>query len=296
MVLYIRIKHILKNIVNYVFFITICYFFFLVLEVTSLAPFRIPTDSMMPAIQPGDHICVEKWSLGARIFKIWKCRRGTEVDIHRLPALGNLKRNDVIVFNFPYYERWDSMCIDWKRYYVKRCVALPGDTFSIRDGMYRVNGYDGTLGNVEAQEDLYHLLRRCRKPSDFVSFRAYPLNDTIPWTIKDFGPFYIPKKGTAITMNPHNAILYRNVIEWEQKKSLYIKGDSILLGDSLITDYRFKENYYFTTGDNVMNSQDSRYWGLLPEPFIVGRAIYIWKSVNPVTEKIRWDRIMKRIK
>ena len=76
---------------------------------------------------------------------------------------------------------------------------------------------------------------------------------------------------------------------------LYIKGDSILSGDSLITDYRFKENYYFTTGDNVMNSQDSRYWGLLPEPFIVGRAIYIWKSVHPVTEKVRWDKIMKRI-
>ena len=267
----------------------------LVMELTSITSFSIPTDSMTPTLIPGDCILVEKWTLGGRIFDIYEAAAGKDVEIKRLPALGKIERNDVIVFNFPYYERWDSMCIDWKRYYVKRCVALPGDTFSIRDGMYRVNGYDGTLGNVEAQEDLYHLLRRCRKPSDFVSFRAYPLNDTIPWTIKDFGPFYIPKKGTAITMNPHNAILYRNVIEWEQKKSLYIKGDSILLGDSLITDYRFKENYYFTTGDNVMNSQDSRYWGLLPEPFIVGRAIYIWKSVHPVTEKVRWDRIMKRI-
>ena len=289
------LKRIYSWIVSLMMILGAYYLFRYGLEVTSLTSFRIPTDSMTPAIQPGDHILVEKWSLGARIFKFWECRRGTEVDIHRLPALGRLNRNDVIVFNFPYCERWDSMGIDWKRYYVKRCVALPGDTFSIRDGMYRVNGYDGTLGNVEGQEDLTLLLRRCRKPSDFVSFRAYPLNDSVPWTVQEFGPFHIPKRGECIPMDVRNALLYRTAIEWEQKKAIGIKGDSILLGDSLITEYRFKENYYFTAGDHAVNSQDSRYWGLLPEPFIVGRAIRVWKSVHPYTETIRWDRVWKKV-
>lgn len=268
---------------------------FLTLQVTTLASFCIPTESMTPTLIPGDCILVEKWTMGGRIFDIYEAAAGKDVEIKRLPALGKIERNDVLVFNFPYPKSWDSLGLDVRKYYVKRCVSLPGDTFSIENVRNQISGYDKSLGNVEGQTDLKYLLERSDEDSLFVSMRAYPLNDSIPWTIKDFGPFYIPKQGTSITMNPHNAMLYRNVIEWEQKKSLYIKGDSILLGDSLITDYRFKENYYFTTGDHVMNSQDSRYWGLLPEPFIVGRAIYIWKSVHPVTEKVRWDRIMKRI-
>lgn len=74
-------------------------------------------------------------------------------------------------------------------------------------------------------------------------------------------------------MNPETRLLYRNVIEWEQKKKLTLHGDSVLLGDSVIHNYRFCENYYFVSGDKMVNSKDSRYWGLLPEPFIVGRGM-----------------------
>ena len=84
-------------------------------------------------------------------------------------------------------------------------------------------------------------------------------------------------------------------ISWEQKKKLTLHGDSVLLGDSVIHNYRFCENYYFVSGDKMVNSKDSRYWGLLPEPFIVGRAWLVWKSVSPNTGKMRWKRIFKRI-
>ena len=57
----------------------------------------------------------------------------------------------------------------------------------------------------------------------------------------------------------------------------------------------FKENYYFMGGDNMENSKDSRYWGLLPEPYIVGVATRIWKSVDKYTDEVRWDRVMKHI-
>ena len=106
---------------------------------------------------------------------------------------------------------------------------------------------------------------------------------------------YIPKKGGSIPMDAKNRIVYRNVIEWEQKKKLTLQDGNVCLGDSIIHEYSFTENYYFMTGDNVANSQDSRYWGLLPEPFIVGKATTIWKSVNPATDEIRWDRTMKSI-
>ena len=89
--------------------------------------------------------------------------------------------------------------------------------------------------------------------------------------------------------------LYRNLIEWEQKDKLIFQGKEIFLGDSLIHEYRFQENYYFMGGDYMENSKDSRYWGLLPEPYIVGVATRIWKSVDKFTGKIRWDRVMKKI-
>ena len=67
------------------------------------------------------------------------------------------------------------------------------------------------------------------------------------------------------------------------------------LGDSLIQEYRFMENYYFMGGDNMENSKDSRYWGVLPEPYIVGVATRIWKSVYASTGEMRWNRVMKEI-
>ena len=84
-------------------------------------------------------------------------------------------------------------------------------------------------------------------------------------------------------MNQKHHSLYKHLIEWEQKEKLALKGDSVLLGDSLIRTYRFKENNYFMAGDRVTSSRDSRYWGLLPEPYIVGVATRIWKSVDKET-------------
>ena len=55
----------------------------------------------------------------------------------------------------------------------------------------------------------------------------------------------------------------------------------------LVRSYCFRENYYFMAGDRVTSSRDSRYWGLLPESYIVGVATLIWKSENMETEKMR---------
>ena len=89
--------------------------------------------------------------------------------------------------------------------------------------------------------------------------------------------------------------MYGRLIAWEQKKPLTVRDDSVFLGDSLIGNYRFQENYYFMAGDNLDNSKDSRYWGLVPEPYIVGVATRVWKSVSPQGGEVRWNRTMKKI-
>ena len=64
--------------------------------------------------------------------------------------------------------------------------------------------------------------------------------------------------------------------------------------DNELLIHIFSHDYYFMGGDKVENSQDSRYWGLLPDDLIVGKAAYIWKSKEPYFNKIRWNRTLKK--
>ena len=267
----------------------------IVLQVTTVAHFVVPTGSMEPTLIPGDRILVNKWLMGARIFDVWESAAGKRVEISRLPGLEKIERNDVIVFNFPHRHRWDSIGMDIMAYYVKRCVALPGDTFEIRNGYNKVRGYEGVLGNEEGQRILSHLLSEENPSKEKLLQGGFPDDERVGWNIGEFGPLYIPKEGGKVDMTVENALVYRKAIEWEQRTKLHIRGGSICLGDSIIKEYTFGKNYYFTAGDNVLSSQDSRYWGLLPEEYIVGKATRIFRSVNKHTGKERWNRFLKKI-
>jgi signal peptidase I len=95
------------------------------------------------------------------------------VEISRLPGIRKINRYDVVVFNDPYYRSADSISMDIKRYYVKRCIALPGDTFEIRKGINKVRGVEETLGKIERQRMLP--LPSCR-PKDGKK------RESSPWT------------------------------------------------------------------------------------------------------------------
>ena len=83
-----------------------------------------------------------------------------------------------------------------------------------------------------------------------------------------------------MALTRETAVLYRKYIEWETGEALRVDTlkNEIFLGNESIKEYIFKKNYYFAAGDNIMNSGDSRYWGLVPEEFIVGVAVCVWKS------------------
>lgn len=265
----------------------------IVLQVFCFTSFKIPTDSMQPALLPGDNIIVNKLAFGGRLFNLAAAAENKSVHIHRMPGFQKIKRNDVLVFNFPYPGRWDSIAFDVMKYYVKRCVALPGDTFSIVNARYYVKGCSDDLGNVDSQKELLALLKEGTHKDIYL--KGYPHDSLVDWDIKKFGPLYVPAKGSIVIMNQINAILYKQLIEYEQNMKMTISGDTVFLNNHPIKWYRFRQNYYFMAGDKTRDSQDSRYWGLLPEEFIVGKATFIWKSVKPGTSKWEWERLLKSI-
>ena len=95
-----------------------------------------------------------------------------------------------------------------------------------------------------------------------LAFDAVTLPDGTVWTIKDYGPLYIPAAGDTIELSTRSIFLYGNFIEYE----------SGYWPEETSSRYVFRENYYFLAGDNVLNSRDSRYIGLIPEAYIVGIA------------------------
>ncbi|MBS1341938.1 MAG: signal peptidase I, partial [Bacteroides sp.] len=125
---------------------------------------------------------------------------------------------------------------------------------------------------------------------------SFPWSKRLGWTIKEFGPLPVPAEGQVVSLDSTSILFYQHIIRYEQKKKLSLRDKLVYLGDSLIREYRFRENYYFVSGDNMENSRDSRYWGLLPESYIVGKATRIWKSEAPGDGHIRWDRVWKGIK
>lgn len=286
------LQKILNKALNILFYLCLFIMLWVVGQIFCFTSFRIPTDSMEPALIPGDNIVVNKMVGGARLFDVFKSLNREEIDIYRLPGFGSFKRNDVLVFNFPYPAQWDSIGFDIMRYYVKRCIALPGDTLEIRNGFFSIRGLERELGNRDAQRFISNLPDTL---TNGIEMEAFPLNKEVGWTIKEFGPLPVPAKGQTIQMNRKNGLLYRNLIFWEQKKRVRLDAGHVYLGDSLIESYCFRNNYYFMSGDKLANSQDSRYWGLLPEEFIVGRADYIWLSRHGNKGKIDWKRFMNRI-
>jgi len=255
---------------------------------------KIPSGSMDPAVMAGDYIIAYKQIPGTRVFRdIRHLRINGKVQTKRFKGIRKVKRNDVLVFNFPYSGNWDKIDMDLNVYYLKRCVALPGDTFYIENGIYRVKNCPDSLGCVFRQRELAQKSR-----NDFldVIWKCFP-HDTVryQWNIKTFGPLYVPASGATLALDTLNYVLYKNLIEYETDKKLTVHESSIYLDNEKINEYTFKLNYYFMAGDYILDSRDSRYWGLLPEDCIIGKAFLVWRSTDVNSGKIRWNRFFKII-
>lgn len=231
--------------------------------------------------------------------------------------------------------------VDRRENYVKRCVALPGNTLEIKDKVIYIDGkqveqpenvqfnYYVQLtqkmpenirrslniskddlamlyrtGQVPLSNDSYLKLKNNTKLVKDISIvdnnytqGIYPLNGNTGWTIDNYGPVWIPKRGESIDLTLDNIAVYERPIVAYEGNTLEIKDGKIFINGKESNSYTFKMNYYWMMGDNRHNSADSRCWGFVPEDHIVGKPLFIWLSLDKDRSlfdgKIRWERLFR---
>ena len=190
----------------------------LVLRSFLVEPFQIPSGSMLPTLEVGDFILVNKFTYGLRV----------PVAHWELVDFGDPARGDIMVFRYP---------VEPSVNYIKRVVGVPGDRVAYRDKQLYVNG-------VEV-------------PSAFVA----SLGD------QD---------------------LRRQKLGGHRFRTLYAQRRTDPDAEG---QWTVPEGHYFVMGDNRDNSRDSRYWGMVPDDHVVGKAFAIWMHWKSLTSLPSFHRV-----
>lgn len=263
------IKKILKW-ASYVLLVLAIYGTWLLMKTFLFDYFTVPSSSMTPTITPGCKVIVNKLTAGPRLYTAINFKRnGNELYSVRLKGIRGFCHNDIVVFNFPLHDDKISFVIN--HVYCKRITGLPGDTLTAVNGHLYNNNYEGQLGCEQRQRQLEGKTEEVLKR--YKVYDVAPRHDRhFGWNIQNWGPLYVPRRGDIITVTPREATLYRRILEWETGAKITYDWDSmaVFANGRRLTTHRFRHNYYHICGDYSLDSFDSRYWGFVPEEYIIG--------------------------
>ncbi|MDP3464130.1 MAG: signal peptidase I, partial [Bacteroidales bacterium] len=129
---------------------------------------------------------------------------------------------------------------------------------------------------------------------------VFPNTPSYSWNMDNFGPLAIPKAGQTIDLTIENLPLYSRIIHAYEENELAVANGKIFINGQETTQYTFKMDYFWMMGDNRHNSADSRVWGFVPNDHIVGKAVFVWLSLDPNKSlfggKIRLGKSMRIVK
>jgi signal peptidase I len=261
---------------------------FLVINSFVFASFLVPTGSMENEVLTGELLFVNKFIYGAtspRNIHFTNIR----LPYFRLPEFRDVRRNDVIVFVWP-GDR-DAVTNPDFTFYLKRCMAIPGDTIQIINRVVYVNGKMAPIPrNVKFDSPQIW-------PANVPDDGIFPKGK--PWNQDQYGPLVIPKKGMKVPLNSQDYDEWAVFIQREGH-TISRQGDEVLVDGKPATDYTVQRDYLFAMGDHRDNSLDSRYWGFVPREDLVGTPMIVywsWDSNLPLYDifgriaSVRWWRI-----
>ena len=116
------------------------------------------------------------------------------------------------------------------------------------------------------------------------------------YTPDNYGPITIPAEGETVTLTNENWSVYEPAISrYEGHSTQQTGANTFLIDGEPATTFTFTQSYYFVMGDNRDNSEDSRFWGFVPEDHIVGKALFTYFSWNGDSNLPRFSRIFRGI-
>lgn len=118
-----------------------------------------------------------------------------------------------------------------------------------------------------------------------------PMNTN--WSLDNMGSVIVPKKGMQITLNEENFAIYKKAIRKSEKCKLAKRNGAYYINNKKAETYTFTQDYYFMMGDNRNYSQDSRYYGFIPEQNIVGKVQCVLYS--NYQDEFQWNRFFKSL-
>jgi signal peptidase I len=274
----------MKKFIRLIFYLIILAIF---LRAFIVGAFRIPTSSMADTLYPGDFIIVNiaAYNLNTpRQIPIL----GLSIPSVNIFNTGKPEINELIVFKFPAINSDDAVYN--RTNLIKRIVALPGDTLQIINKMIFVNGMKINLPETVRRN--FENIKPTSKEDEGIFYSG------TGWNSDNYGPVRVPAAGETIKINTDNIEIWKRLIVYEYEEKVVRKeGSVITIDDKPVRNYVIKKNHYFVIGDNFNNSRDSRYFGFVNEDMILGKAMFIYLSIDPAKSgsdflsKIRWKRI-----
>jgi len=247
--------------------------------------FTTPTGSMQNTVSPGDYFFTNNL-----VYGIKNPFTGNFLIIYNRP-----QNRDIVNFDFNDMPGYSEKEKEKDVSYFKRILAVPGDSFVIKNREVYLNGelyknfWNFNFGGIG------------KISPEFTDRSIFP--DGYKWNVDNYGPIKVPKAGDEVSFDTSRINMWKRIIRDEGNKLEIIK-DRIFINDIEKYSYTFKDNYYFMIGDNWYNSLDSRYFGFVNENDVVSKLTMIYfswdrdipiKDIGRKLRSIRWDRIGKMI-